>query len=445
MFYRFFRLFTKWMLRAFFRRIEVEDVGNVPRNGPILLVPNHTNALVDPLLLVTTLERRVTVTAKNVLGKNPLLALLLYAFGAVTFHRRQDVGKGADRRQNLRALDRCLEVLARGGALCIFPEGVSHSDPKMRPFQAGAAHMALDFVKKHGHLLNLQVIPVGLLYTDKDRFRSALWVRYGKALDVGQWLADNPKTTSQSLTQEIRSRVEAITLNYETRREILILTWGAEIVATAGAPPPPLGWQESPVAQWFELLRRLQNGYRQLQETHAAEVDAVTQRIRCYRTELKRLDIEPGEVFLPMHVGKAIFFLFREVELLLIGAPIVLYGAINHLVPYLAVKTIAKALSTDKDHWATNVIYPSMVVFPFFYLLQIGAAWIFLPILWAALYTLSLPYSAAVTILYSDRLRLSWRRFRTFLYLWRHPRHHDHLAGEGREIIAAVRALAGHL
>ncbi len=65
------------MLRLFFRRIEVEGLENVPAAGPILLVPNHTNALVDPLLLVTTLKRRVTVTVKNVLGKNPLLALVL--------------------------------------------------------------------------------------------------------------------------------------------------------------------------------------------------------------------------------------------------------------------------------------------------------------------------------------------------------------------------------
>ncbi len=309
------------MLRLFFRRIEVEGGAVVPATGPVLFVANHTNALVDPLFLVVTLRRRVTLTAKNVLGKNPLLGLLLRGLGAVTFHRRQDVGKGADRRQNLNALRRCREILAQGGAVCIFPEGISHSDPHLRPFQSGAAHIALDFVNDNSNLANLQVIPVGLLYSDKDRFRSAVCLRYGDALDVGQWLKSQPSATSHVLTDEIRRRVEAITLNYETRREILILTWGAEIVATEGAAPPPLGWKERPIAQWFALLRRLQIGYRQLQETRPAEVEAVTQRVRRYRSELKRLDIDPGEVYLPIHIAKAMFFVFRELELLVIGAP----------------------------------------------------------------------------------------------------------------------------
>jgi 1-acyl-sn-glycerol-3-phosphate acyltransferase len=429
------------MLHLFFRRIEVEGRASVPGAGPVLFVPNHTNALVDPFFLVVTLQRRVTLTAKNVLGKNPLLGLLLHGLGAVTFHRRQDVGKGADRRQNIQAFRRCREVLAHGGALCIFPEGISHSDPHLRPFQSGAAHLALDYVREDGNPSNLQVIPVGLLYTDKDRFRSAVCLRYGTALDVGQWFRDYPGATSHTLTDEIRRRVEDITPNYETRREILLLTWGAEIVATEGAAPPPLGWMERPVVQWFALLRRLQDGYRLLQESRPRDVEAVTQRVRRYRTELKRLGIDPSEVYLPIHAGKAAFFLFREVELLLIGAPLALFGAINHLGPYLTVKTIAKLLSKDKDHWATNVIYPSFLIFPLFYFLQIGAAWWLLPAWLAALYTLALPYTAVVATLYSDRLRASWRRFKTFVYFWRHPQRQQELASEGHAIIAAIRLL----
>ncbi len=87
------------------------------------------------------------------------------------------------------------------------------------------------------------------------------------------------------------------------------------------------------------------------------------------------------------------------------------------------------------------MIYPSLLLFPLAYLLQIGAAWFFLPMSWAALYTLSLPYTAAVTILYGDRLRASWRRFKTFLYLWRHPERQRELADEGKAVIAAIRQL----
>src|SRR5262249_30589160 len=159
-------------LHLFFRRVEVEGRANVPRAGPVLLVPNHANALVDPLALITALHRKVTVTAKNVLGKNPLLGALMASLGGGTFHRRPDVAKGADPRRNVDSLRRCREVLAGGGAVCIFPEGVSHSDPHLRPFHLGPARVALDFVREVGDPGELKVMPVGLLYTAKDRFRS---------------------------------------------------------------------------------------------------------------------------------------------------------------------------------------------------------------------------------------------------------------------------------
>jgi glycerol-3-phosphate O-acyltransferase / dihydroxyacetone phosphate acyltransferase len=81
-------------------------------------------------VVLIALRRPVTITAKNVLARNPLLGVLMKGLGVVTFHRRDDIGKGADLRQNVRSLQQCRDVLARGGALCLFPEGISHSDPK---------------------------------------------------------------------------------------------------------------------------------------------------------------------------------------------------------------------------------------------------------------------------------------------------------------------------
>jgi glycerol-3-phosphate O-acyltransferase / dihydroxyacetone phosphate acyltransferase len=440
MLYPLFRLLARLVLRLFFRRIEVAGLAGVPTHGPVLFVPNHTNALVDPLLLVVTLRRRVTLTAKNLLSRNPLLGALMAGLGVVTFHRRDDIGKGAEPRKNVRSLERCSDILRHGGALCIFPEGVSHSDPHMRPFRTGAARIGLDFLKEVAPG-TLQIVPVGLLYTEKDRFRSAVWLRFGAPMDLAQWAAVHPDANAHSLTEELRRRVAELTLQYETRRESLILTWGAEIVQTGGTAPAPLGWKESSVSDWFALLTRLQSGYRTLQTTHVAEIDELTTRVRKYRVELRRLGISPAEVYLPLHHGKALFFIFRELELLLMGLPIALFGLVNHLLPYLIVKRTARALSKDKDHWATNVVYPSFLVFPVFHMLQLTAAWLLLPPLWAGTYTLALPFSGYVAILYFERAQATLRRLRTFCYFLFNPKRQEELAKHGREIIAAIRVL----
>lgn len=423
----------------------MEGREDLPAKGPVLFVPNHTNALVDPLVLLICLRRRLTITAKNVLARNPLLGLLMKGLGVVTFHRRSDAGKGADPRKNLDSLKQCRDVLTEGGALCIFPEGISHSDPKLRPFHVGAARIALDFVREDGNPGGLQLVPVGLLYTEKDQFRSGVWLRFGSPIDAAEWLNVHPEANAAELSAELCRRVEELTLNYETRRESLILNYAADVVATGGAMPPPLNWESGPVAERFRLLARLQAGYRTLREADPEPVDELADRVRRYRSELKRCGLEPGEVYLPLHVGRSLLFLVRELELVIVGAPLALFGTVNYIVPYLIVKRVAQALSTDKDHWASNVVYPSFVVFPAFCFVQLAAAWLLLPALWAALYSIALPYTGYYALLYRDRIGGAYRRTRTFIRFLRDRTEQERLATEGRTLLAQIRALAARL
>ncbi len=79
------------------------------------------------------------------------------------------------------------------------------------------------------------------------------------------------------------------------------------------------------------------------------------------------------------------------------------------------------------------------------YLLQLGAAWFLLPAFWAALYTVALPYTGYVALLYGDRAAATWRRLRMFLYFLWNPTRQTELAREGRDLLAAIRALAKEL
>lgn len=432
-------------MRLFFRRIEIEGVANVPATAPVLLVPNHSNALVDPLLLLVALPRPVTLTAKSTLANNLLLGLLFRGLRVIFFHRSRDVAQGADPRENSRSFQRCRTLLAEGGAICIFPEGISHSDLQMRPFHTGFARIAMEFVRTDGNPGRLQIVPVGLLYTGKDRFRSDVWLRFGPPLDLGEWLDAHPNSGAGALAEEVRRRIESQTLAFESRREMVIVHYASEIVATQGGMPRPLGSAEPTVAEWFVRLVRLQEGYQTLMAVSATELNALAERVRRYRVTLKRLGIEPAEVYLPLHPARAALFLVRELELLLVGAPLAIFGILNQIIPYLAVKTIARALSKDKDQWASNVIYPGFVIFPVYELLLLAAVWMMLPTLWAIIYTVALPYAGYYALLYSERTGSAWRRACTFLYFLFHRVTQSSLADEGRSILSDIYALGERL
>src|SRR5437899_12638270 len=129
------------VLRVFFRRIEVSGSAHVPARGPVMFVLNHPNGLVDPAFLLCLAPRRVSFLAKAPLFRMPIIGSIVRAVEAIPVHRRQDAG--ADLRKNAETFEAAQAVLVRGGTIAIFPEGTSHSDPKLRPLKTGTARIAL--------------------------------------------------------------------------------------------------------------------------------------------------------------------------------------------------------------------------------------------------------------------------------------------------------------
>ncbi len=401
MIYRLLRLFWAAALRIFFRRLGID--GRPPESGPLLLVANHTNALVDGLIIMALLRRRVTMTAKGALGANPLLALLMRAMGVLEFHRKGDAG--AEPRRNLHAIEQCRRILSDGGAVLIFPEGISHSDPQMRPLKTGAARIALSGIP------GLRIVPVALHYEAKEQFRSSAVVEFGDSFE--------PAGDALELTRDIDTRLRSMTVNVERRRDAVLLSRAAEVFA-------------GPFERRVEILRRLAG---------APRLRSLGQRVRAQSAELRHLGIAPDEVRISMNPAGAALFVLRELELSAVGLPVALWGWINHALPAVLLTLIARRLSRDRDHWATNVVVPSMVVLPVCYALQIGLALCLLPLPWAALYAVVLPYAGLVALLYRDRVGGSGRRARTFLTFLFRPTLRRRLVGEADAIAHELQEL----
>jgi 1-acyl-sn-glycerol-3-phosphate acyltransferase len=444
--YRLVRALWRAALFAFFRRTDVQGRGNVPARGPALLVANHTNAFVDGLLVLTRLDRPVTLTAKSTLRRNPMLAPLIRAMHVVEFHRSQDVAEGADPSKNVDAIDACAARLAEGGCILVFPEGVSHSDPAMRPFRTGAARIALAYVDAHPRGPALALVPTGLHFEAKERFRSAAGMIFGEAMDVHAWRRAHPDADAHALIDEIEARIRGLTANYQAEREIEIFGRAAELLEAADDGPPPLGQEpESDLAARVALIHRLQEGRQWLGRARRLELEALEERVRGFGRKLHRPGITAAELFLPMEAPRAAFFVFREMELLAAGSPLAAWGWLHSLPAYAATKTVVMKMSKDRDHFASNSVFLGIPIFLLLWGLQTAlVTWIASP-LWAVGYALSLPYTGAIALLYRDRAGSAWRRARTFLLFARHPSHRRKMVDEARSIVADLRRLAAEL
>ena len=108
--------------------------GTVPRSGPVLLVANHPNSLLDPAMVATAAQRPVRFLAKSSLFSDLAVGWLVRGAGAIPVYRQQD--DPTQMRRNLEMFRAVHDALASGAAV---GRGTDIGDPFRSAGGAGSA------------------------------------------------------------------------------------------------------------------------------------------------------------------------------------------------------------------------------------------------------------------------------------------------------------------
>src|SRR5436309_1344776 len=187
------------LIRVFFKRIEIVDMERVPADVPVIFAVNHPNALIDPLFLLCFAPRPVSFLAKAPLFTMPVIGWFVRGLDSIPVYRKQDSVAGGS---NDETFARARAVLARGGSIAIFPEGTTHSDPRLRELKTGAARIALG-----ASMERIAIVPVGLYYTSKQTFRSSAVMQFGDPIEVCPTTGDGGRGTGDRPTRAVLSPV----------------------------------------------------------------------------------------------------------------------------------------------------------------------------------------------------------------------------------------------
>lgn len=344
-------------LTIFFRRVEIDGAERVPREGPVVFVVNHPNALVDPLLLLCFSPRPVSFLAKAPLFRMPVIAFIVKAFGSIPVYRRQD--PGTDLAKNRETFEAARRLLARGGSLALFPEGASHDEPRLPPMKTGAARIALGAAAQAG--APLRIVPAGLYYTWKERFRSSALLFFGDSIEVSAVPLDQdgepPRQAVRELTDRIGSALGGLTLQAETH-EALDLVRRAERIFSAGEDSPALATELS-------RRRRFLEGHRLLGELCPERLTAMEERIARFDAERRGAGLSL-EHLTPEGLGAAgvTRLLARNLGLLLLLPPAAA-GAAVHYPAYRLAGFFARSIARQEEEvLATVKLGSSMLLFP---------------------------------------------------------------------------------
>ncbi|MFN7143790.1 MAG: 1-acyl-sn-glycerol-3-phosphate acyltransferase [Myxococcota bacterium] len=307
------------LVRLFYPTLAV--TGAPPADGPVLLVANHPNGLLDPVVLRLGVDRPVAFLAKSTLFANPLGKRVMEAFSAIPVYR----AKEADTAKNEETFALCRAHLRDGGWLALFPEGISHDLPALQPLKTGAARIALT-----SGVEGLRVVPVGLLYEEKEIFRSRVALAFGVPIPVPAGGEAGPEAV-RALTARIAEALGDVVLQAENAE-----IWRG-LLAVARWTSPDGGRDLAAVER---RARDLAAGYRALCARDPDRVSALVEDTRHFVRVLDAIGVDdPFALEAPPPAP------IRALLPLLLLAPVALLGALLAWVPYRLVKPLALRLA----------------------------------------------------------------------------------------------------
>jgi 1-acyl-sn-glycerol-3-phosphate acyltransferase len=388
---------ARLLVHVFFRRIETLGAERVPASGPLLVVANHHNSLVDPALVLARLPRAPSFLAKSTLWRMPGLRLLLDGAGSIPVYRRQDAGEDASRNQETFA--RCHEVLAAGGAVGLFPEGISHDAPRLASLKTGAARIALEAGARFPGL-GLRILPVGLVFDAKGKFRSRALLRIGEPFEPlaeqGAFGSD-PVAAVRALTERIRGALQGVTLNYPEQEEPSLLDRASEVWGTGEKTLPA----RMALAEAFRLRQNVIETYARLRERHPQQVARARELAARYEADLRRLGLRDDHVAARYPLASVGLFLGGTLSLLLFRLPFAAIGLLLNGLPYQLVRLVSLQ-GRSADLPATYKLLGGFLFYPLAWLVEAALAGWLLGAGAAVLVLLLAPATGYVAMLFHE-------------------------------------------
>ena len=114
----------------------------------------------DPVVIGTLTNRPLFFLAKGSLFQNKFTQWLFPKFNMIPIFKRDETPDQAHK--NKEVFSHCYKHFAEGGAILIFPEGISFTERKIKEIKTGAARICLGAEAENDFKLGIKIITIGL-------------------------------------------------------------------------------------------------------------------------------------------------------------------------------------------------------------------------------------------------------------------------------------------
>lgn len=382
-------------LRLFYKQIVVEGKELIPQKGPVIFAPNHQNALMDPLVLHFAARMQTIFLARSDIFRIPVLKDFFYWLKMLPVFRIRD---GIENLQNNdESFNIAVEVLEHGQSVGIFPEATHNNLRRLLPLKKGVARLAFLAEAKNGFALGLNIVPVGIHYSNYEKMHSTVHIRFGEAIHVARYREEfeqNHQKAMLHLRDDMTKSISKLAIDIRNSQSYETIYKASELLAL------PLIRTNPSMKSGPEERFKIQQSITKVLENEVAldtmpegtlleKAEELIRLIDLAKIRSLDLGIKPGILMLS---GLKIVY-----AMLL---PVYVYGAVNGIPKSFLLQLLLKKFKDRQFHSSIKFVW-GMAVAPLIFLVQGILVWVFTgSALWAFGYLISLPFAVVFSKMY---------------------------------------------
>lgn len=324
--YRIFRGLVRLWVRSTLRKIRMIAADYVPESGPTVFVVSHPGSFYAAVLLVAALDRQLDCLVERDLLRGPWRKLLARGLSMISYEKEGDGWR--------RAVETACNALGHSHGLAVFAElqAVEASDAK--GFARMAATIVVEAESRNANQLDVAVVPAHLLTPSGRSNSSEVIIHVDRRIPTQAYMLEgkNPTERRQALSAALEAACGQNVFRLQPQdvqnflsdlEEVLRMDLEEEFASRPNWKQKADGFDLSGfVVEWAGRLnvldpgrliavRELLDGYREARR----------------RAALEQLEVETAGAWVKSSLRRAAGWAET-----LLGFPVALYGAANHLV-----------------------------------------------------------------------------------------------------------------
>jgi 1-acyl-sn-glycerol-3-phosphate acyltransferase len=367
--YKLGRKYVVWVFKRYYDEYYVLGLENIPVGEPLIIAPNHLNALMDAIAVLSLppSEMARVYLSRADLFNLPKLAVRFIRFAKlIPAFRIRDGYENLDK--NRASFDEAENVLLNNAAVVIMPEGNQGDEKKIRPLVKGIFRIAFSAQQRMPAGKTVKILPIGIDMGHLMKFGKHIIINIGKPIEMTEYTKtyeENQAAAINQLKSRLQLDMESLIQNHATEKYYTCFETAIDV--TRINMLNELHLADNTINRFYagQKTARL---LVELEKNNPQEIEKLDKLCKSYKEGLQKINLrtENLEQSKPRIPGLVIAGLMN-----LISTIVAIPGFMMNILPFKIPTLFIKILNIEYKGFYSSVYYAiGLLSFPVMYLVQ---------------------------------------------------------------------------